>query len=182
MSGRLWSSQMKYVAQSVPFTYGRNKYKKSICWNVPCAQGHGPTNTDSDTKRAGNIKFNYKKSDERINILPHELESGNHSQKLSEHMMDQNHQRQILIQHLMYHLTYPATERGKYTMLEQESMEAICLLQYSDEECHFTILLSTVPIEMKSSFFPPPQKQVWFPSHIQPPNYVSATNNTFIST
>ena len=30
--------------------------------------------TDSDTKRAGNIKFNYKKSDERINILPHELE------------------------------------------------------------------------------------------------------------
>ena len=116
--------------------------------------------TDSDTKRAGNIKFNYKKSDERINILPHELESGNHSQKLSEHMMGQDHQRQILIQHLMYHLTYPATERGKYTMLEQESMEAICLLQYSDEECHFTILLSTVPIEMKSSFFPPPQKQV----------------------
>ena len=95
-----------------------------------------------------------------INILPHELESGNHSQKLSEHMMDQSHQRQILIQHLMYHLTYPATERGKYTMLEQESMEAICLLQYSDEECHFTILLSTVPIEMKSSFFPPPHKQV----------------------
>ena len=114
MSGRLWSSQLKYVAQSVPFTYGRNKYKKSICWNVPCAQGHGPTNTDSDTKRAGNIKFNYKKSDERINILPHELESGNHSQKLSEHMMDQDHQRQILIQHLMYHLTYPATERQIY--------------------------------------------------------------------
>lgn len=65
----------------------------------------------------------------RINLLPHELESGNHSQKLFERMMGQNHQCQILIQHLMYHLTCPATEREKYISLEQESREAICLLQ-----------------------------------------------------
>uniref|UniRef100_A0A0A9G7B3 Uncharacterized protein n=1 Tax=Arundo donax TaxID=35708 RepID=A0A0A9G7B3_ARUDO len=36
-------------------------------------------------------------------LPPHELGSRNHSQQLSEQMMDKNHQHQILIQHLMYH-------------------------------------------------------------------------------
>jgi hypothetical protein len=67
----------------------------------------------------------------QMDKLPHELESSNNSPKLSEEMMDQNHQHQIPIQHLMYHLTCSATEIGKYrSSLEKESRKAINLLQY----------------------------------------------------
>jgi hypothetical protein len=47
-------------------------------------------------------------------------------------MMHQNHQHQIQIQHLMYHLASPATERDKHSSsLEQESKRAISFLQYN---------------------------------------------------
>ena len=89
------------------------------------------TNAVHKTNSTGKIRSNCKKKGKWINLLPHELESSNNSPKLSKEMMDQNHQHQIPIQHLMYHLTCPATEIGKYrSSLEQESRKAINFLQY----------------------------------------------------
>jgi len=57
------------------------------------------------------VTFDHRSSSMLHNLCPlppHEPESGNHSLKLYEQMMDQNHQHRILIQHLMHRLTCPA--------------------------------------------------------------------------
>jgi hypothetical protein len=62
-----------------------------------------------------------------MDLLPHGLESGNHSRHLFGQMMtDQNHQHQILIQRLMYHQTCPATRRENFSL--GQKIENLCML------------------------------------------------------
>jgi hypothetical protein len=73
------------------------------------------------------IMTNGEKRCRIMDLLPHGLESGNHSQQLFGQMMtDQNHQHQILIQRLMYHQTCPATRREKILVWDKnrESLHA----------------------------------------------------------
>ena len=101
---------------------------------MPWSHGHkqdSMTNVVHKTNSTGKSRPNCKNKGRQINLPPHEPESSNHSLKLYEQMMDQNHQHRILIQHLMYRLTCPATERGKYcSSLEQESRKATSFLNY----------------------------------------------------
>jgi len=121
------------------------------------------TNAVHKTNSTGKIRSNCENKGKWINLLPRELESSNHSQKLYEQMTDQNHQHQILIQHLMYHLTCPATERAKYSssfrtrIQKSNQLPAILLMKAVILESYFHLFqpkgrLSFVPLRNRFDF------------------------------